>query len=343
MQEKIYLGGYTKRISQGIYETALDTDTEKISDPQNIISIKGATYIAYDPQGRHLFAIEAKDGQGGVASYDMAGHTPKLINEVLAPGSSPAHIFFDADRSLLYAANYHKGTIQVFTVSPAGELAEVTVVTHEGHGPKPEQDAAHVHQTILTPDKRLVSCDLGMDQVDTYDVSADGQLTHVATFATPAGFGPRHMVFHPTQSIAYLLGELGSAVIVLNYDATKGSFSPLMETSLIPDDWTAFNGSAAIRISHDGRFLYASNRGHDSIAVFSVSPDGRKISLIQRISTEGKIPRDFALDPTEKYVLVVNQDSDNGTLYRRDSESGFLTKIQQDIKTPESTCVVFVR
>ncbi|QEU46054.1 lactonase family protein [Schleiferilactobacillus harbinensis] len=342
MQEKIYLGGYTKRVSQGIYETVLDTDKETVAQPHLLIKNNGSTYIAWDDKHQRLFAITSQDGQGGVASYDLSGDTPRLINTVLAPGSSPAHVFYDGGRSLLYAANYHKGQVLVYSVAADGTLALVDTVQHEGHGPKPEQEAAHVHETILTPDNRLIACDLGMDQIDTFDISASGHLTHAATFTTPAGFGPRHIVFHPSAPIAYLLGELGSAVIVLAYDAAKGSFTQLEEKSLIPDDWTAFNGSAAIRVSQDGRFLYASNRGHNSIAVFSISPDGRKISLIQRISTEGRIPRDFNLDPTDRYVLAVNQDSDNGTLYRRDPESGFLTMIQKDIDTPESTCVLFV-
>lgn len=342
MQEKIYLGGYTKRVSQGIYETTLDTDKEEVAKPQLLIKNQGGTYIAWDGERQHLFVITSDGEQGGVASYDLNGDTPVLVNSVLAPGSSPAHVFFDHGRSLLYAANYHKGQILVYSVAADGQLALVDTVQHEGHGPKPEQEAAHVHQTILTPDNRLVACDLGMDEIDTYDVGDTGHLTHVSTFQTPAGFGPRHIVFHPTAAMAYLLGELGSAVLVLAYDAAHGSFTQLEEKSLIPDDWTAFNGSAAICISKDGRFLYASNRGHNSIAVFNIGSDGRHLHLIQRISTEGKIPRDFNLDPTERFALAVNQDSDNGTLFRRDPESGFLTLIQKDIDTPESTCVLFV-
>lgn len=163
----------------------------------------------------------------------------------------------------------------------------------------------------------------------------------MAVLQLDPGYGPRHLVFNPNKSVAYLLGELSSQVTVLDYNATTGNFTPVQTESLIPDNFTAHNGSAAIHISADGQFLYASNRGHNSIAVFTLTADGRRIDLIQRVSTEGDFPRDFNLDPSEKFILASNQNSDNLTLYKRDTESGFLTLLQQDIVSPEPTCVKF--
>ena len=155
------------------------------------------------------------------------------------------------------------------------------------------------------------------------------------------GTGPRHLVFHPVHKIAYLFGELDSTVTVLAYDESDGSFTQKQKVSTLPKDFDGENGGAAIRVSNDGRFLYASNRGHNSIAVFAIADDGLSVEMIQSVSTEGDFPRDFALSPDNKYVVAANQNSDNLTLYRRDNASGLLTMIQKDVFAPEAVCVYF--
>ena len=149
------------------------------------------------------------------------------------------------------------------------------------------------------------------------------------------------MVFHPNKMIAYLFGELDSSVTVLTYDEADGSFTQTQKVSTLPKDFDGENGGAAIRVSNDGRYLYASNRGHNSIAVFAIAEDGLSIDSIQTISTEGDFPRDFALSPDNSYVVAANQNSDNLTLYRRDSETGLLSMIQKDVFAPEAVCVYF--
>lgn len=181
--------------------------------------------------------------------------------------------------------------------------------------------------------------DLGNDTVSTYDISAEGKLAPVSILKTKAGLGPRHLVFAPDKKTAYLVGELSSTVSVLDYDLTTGAFYLLQTVSTIPDDWTEHNGAAAIRISNDGRFVYVSNRGHNSLAVFEVL-DG-ELKLIQHLTTHGDFPRDFALDPTERFILVANQNTDNATLYTRDQETGLLACCQKDIPLPEGVCVYF--
>ncbi|GEL13996.1 hypothetical protein LCO01nite_15450 [Lapidilactobacillus concavus] len=339
MKEKILFGGYTRRSGKGIYQAELDTVDESISEPEVYLEVPQATYLALSKH--HILYTVRKDGEeGGVAAYDLNGDQPTLINEVMAVGAPPAYVAIDEDRQLVYGANYHKGEVLVYRIAENGGISLASTVTHVGSGPRPEQESAHVHFTDLTPDHRLVACDLGIDAVVTYDVDHTGELTKVATYRTEPGYGPRHLIFNPNGKIAYLLGELSSNVQVLNYQK-DGSFTLIDTYSLIPEDFTEHNGSAAIRISQDGRFLYASNRGHNSIAVFAISGEGRSLQLIQRIKTEGDFPRDFNLDPTEKFVVCANQNTDNTTLYRRDAETGLLTKIQQDIPTPESVCVIF--
>jgi len=341
MQETVLIGGYTRHDGQGIYRADFDSDTQKLSTPTAYITDLGSpTYMAVS-KANILYAVDAEDGQGGVAAIDLTGATPKLLNKVLEPGSSPAHVSIDETRQLVFASNYHEGRVNVYKINADKSLTATDSATHHGSGPRPEQDASHVHFADLTPDNRLAVIDLGTDQVFTYPVSDDGKLGSPTILTMPAGFGPRHLVFNHQHNIAYLLGELSSQLQVLTY--ADGTFTPVGSSlSTIPADWTAHNGAAAIRISDDDHFLYISNRGHNSLTVYQISADGQALSQIQQLSTEGDFPRDFNLDLTQTTVLAVNQNSNNGTLYARDPQTGLLTLLQKDIVTPEAVNVLFL-
>lgn len=287
--------------------------------------------------------VDAEGDQGGVASYDLNVNPPKLINRVLQPGSSPAHISIDENRQLVYASNYHEGRINVYKINRDRSLTTTDEIVHTGNGPRPEQDGAHVHFAAVTPDfQRLAVADLGNDTLTTYTISDAGKLGDPVVFHAEPGFGPRHIAFNHNNPVAYLLGELSSQVSILSYDAATGSFELIATLPTIPEDYTDHNGAAAIRLSSDQRFLYVSNRGFNSLTVFAVSPDGRNLSQLQQISTAGDFPRDFNFDLTERYVLAVNQNTSNGTLYSRDSKTGLLTEEQRDIPTPEAVNVLFL-
>jgi len=342
MKETVLLGGYTRREGKGIYRATLDTEAATLSTPEAFITTLGSpTYLAVS-KANALYAIDGVDKTGGLASFDLATTPATLLNTVLEPGSSPAHVSIDEARQFVFASNYHEGRINVYRINADKSLTAADSVTHDGKGPRPEQEASHVHFADLTPDGRLAVVDLGNDTVTVYDVSDAGKLTLVSTLVVPEGYGPRHLVFNHGHNIAYLLGELSSQVSVLTYDQATGAFTLGDTLPTIPADWTAHNGAAAIRLTQDNKFLYVSNRGHNSITVYAVSDDGMHLTQIQQISTEGDFPRDFNLDPTEAFVLAVNQNSDNGTLYHRDAQTGLLTMIQKDIITPESTDVTFL-
>ncbi|GKT03588.1 lactonase family protein [Furfurilactobacillus sp. WILCCON 0119] len=343
MLEKFLVGTYTKKTSAGVYEMTLDTDTESLSAPTLVAHADSPTYLALS-KAHKLYAVDkdAAAGQGGTSAFDLSTTPATLLNHVFSNGSSAAYEAIDEARQLVYEGNYHTGTVKSFTIQPDGSLALADVITHTGTvGPKPEQaDGPHVHYTNLTPDNRLIVCDLGLDQVMIYDVSAAGKLTLVSTYQTEPGFGPRHVVFHPTKPLCYLAGELSSQIAVLAYDAATGTLTHEQTVSTIPADWTAHNGAAAIRISQDGQFVYVSNRGFNTLAVFAVLEDGT-LSLRQQISTEGDFPRDFDLDPSQRFVVAVNQNTDNATLYRRNATTGQLTLQQKDVAVPEGVCVLF--
>lgn len=334
MTDTLYFGTYTKRSSEGIYSASLDTTSGQLSQLELIVKEPNPTYLAFDQAG-YLYSVGAKNGDGGIVAFDAAR---KLLNHVVSPGAPLCYVAVDQAHGFVYGANYHKGEVTVYQRAEDGSLILTDTKKHSGSGPHENQASSHVHFANLTPDRYLITCDLGNDEVITYDVNKDGKLSQVATYKATPGAGPRHIVFHPTQKIAYLICELNSTIEVLIYDGV-GHLSLLQTISTLPEDWTEFNGTAAIRVTRDGKFLYASNRGHDSIAVYEIIADG-SLALIQLVKTNGKIPRDFTLSTDEQVLIVAHQDSDNITTFFRDAKTGLLNEVQHDFIVPEAVCVV---
>lgn len=340
---KVIIGGYTKNSSKGIYQFdfAQNDNKSKLDNLANIIQLGSPTYFQIDHD--LLFAVNKYDQkQGGVSSFKLKAGKYEETDTYLTPGSSPAYIGINRGKKLIYAANYHTGVISIFSYDKNGKLTLKDSLTHTAKtlGPRPEQDGAHPHFFDETPAGNLVCCDLGNDTVEFYHLNHNQKLEPLATYHNVAGFGDRHLVFSKDGNYFYVAGELSSKVNVVKFDEENWQFEDIATYSTIPDDWNKHNGAAAIRISKDGNFIYVSNRGNDSIAVFAVKAD-HTLKLVQRISTFGEFPRDFNWDPTEKYVVVANQNSNNATLYVRNAETGCLTPIQKDIQIPEGTCVQF--
>lgn len=338
--EHILFGTYTKRVSKGIYVANFDTESGQLSNQNLVAELGSPTYLALSKANK-LYAVDKGDGEGGVAVYDYKDGHATLQQEVLTEGAAPAYVAVDESRQLVYTGNYHKGTLDVYAIAENGNLALTDSYQSEGKGPRPEQEGTHVHFSNLTPDNRVVVADLGADKVLTFDVSSEGKLALVATFNTEAGFGPRHIRFSPDGQYAYLLGELSSKLSVLKYHE-DGSFTLLQTVLMIPENWDAHNGGAAIYVSKDGRFIYTSNRGHNSIAVFAVKADGAAVEHMQWVSTEGDFPRDFALNPEENYLVAANQNTDNVSVYSRNGDTGKLSLVQKDFAIPEAIRVLFV-
>lgn len=332
----ILIGGYTKHESAGIYQFDFigSGDQAHLEQRRNVVEVGGPTYFQKD--GQFIFTIKNENGQGGIAAFANG----KLVSQLLHEGSSPAYIGINKEKKLLYTANYHTGVLAVISYDDQGQLTLLDQVKHENKvlGPRPEQAGTHPHYFDETPGGHLVSCDLGQDRVDFYGF--DGQkLTHLASYQNEDGFGSRHLAFSPDGKYFYVAGELSSQVNVVKFDEENWMFRSLATYSTIPESWDQHNGAAAIRLSSDGKFLYVSNRGHDSIAVFAVLPD-QALKLVQRVSTFGEFPRDFNWDAEEKYVVAANQNSNNATLYQRQSD-GTLTPLEKDIAVPEGTRVLF--
>ncbi|MCK3905004.1 lactonase family protein [Streptococcus suis] len=335
MSMAVYFGTYTKRESKGIYKAQFNSETGQLSNLELVAEEPNPTYLAFDKAGR-LYSVGAENGQGGIVAFDTDF---SLLNHVVSEGAPHCYVAVDEERNLVYAANYHKGQVLVYKRLENGSLELTDIAQHQGSGPHENQASAHVHFSDLTPDKFLVTCDLGCDQVVTYKVSDQGKIEKLATYQAAAGSGPRHIVFHPVAKIAYLICELNSTIEVLIYDGW-GEFEHLQTISTLPQDHTDFNGTAAIRITKDGKFVYGSNRGNDSIAVYKTLGDA-SLELVQIVSTHGKTPRDFTLSPDEKHLIAVHQDSDNATVFSRDTETGRLTELSHDFYLPEAVCVTF--
>ena len=334
MTVDIYFGTYTRRLSQGIYRAQFDQTKGQLTDLTLWAAEPSPTYLSLHPQG--IFSVGAEDKNGGIAAYNAEG---QLLNRVLEEGAPLCYVAYDKDRDLVYGANYHKGEVLVYRKEKDGSLSLADKVAYEGAGPHANQDKAHAHYADLAPDGYLVTCDLGSDQVHSYQVDENGHLTEVGIYQSQPGAGPRHLVFHPQYKTAYLICELNGTIEVLIYDG-MGQFERMQVISTLPDEYTDFNAGAAIRLSKDGRYLYASNRGHNSIAVYKVLRDG-SLKLIEIVSSQGETPRDFQLSPNDRFLIVPHQDSDHVTVFERDLETGRLRLISNSFHVPEAVCVSF--
>lgn len=342
-----YIGTYTKGESKGIYSFTLDIEAAKILDVKAVAQLENPTYVNISQDNRYLYSVAKKGDQGGLTSFSINAQSAELtfLNSVLSPGPSPCYVSMDSQNRFAFSANYHRGTADSYLINKEnGSIqAPVSVMQHHGSGPDPRQEKPHTHFAGITPDENyLAVAELGSDQLITYKIGMNGELTEVNRLAIKPGSGPRHIAFHPNQKYAYMMTEFSSEVIALEYNQKNGSFTQHQVISTLPADFKENNQGSAIHVSNDGRFVYAGNRGHNSIAVFKIDQESGKLQFVERVSSEGNWPRDFSIDPTGKFIVSSNQESHNLVLYSRDIETGKLTLIQSDMKVPYPVCVKFL-
>lgn len=340
-----YIGTYTKGDSKGIYSFTLDTEAKQISNVKAVAELNNPTYVNISNDNKVLYAVVKEGDKGGVASYAINNQTGELteLSRQVTEGASPCHVSVDKNNQQVVTANYHRGTVEAYLVNEDGTVNRSTsIMQHEGQGPHERQEKPHTHFSGFTPDEKfVVAVDLGIDKVITYKID-NGALTEAHTLLVKAGSGPRHITFHPNGKYAYVMTELSNEVIALSYNAETGIFTELQYIAAIPEDFTENSQGSAIHISSDGRFVYAGNRGHNSIAVFRVNEETGELALVEYTSTEGNWPRDFAFDPTESFIVASNEESGNLVLYARDKETGRLSVIQSDVAVPYPVCVKFL-
>jgi 6-phosphogluconolactonase len=349
-EELLYVGTYTDADRpDGIYLLRMNPRSGALRLVGSVNAGPNPSFLAIHPKALVLYAVN-EVATGAVSAFAIAGDTGALTRLDAEPSEGNAPCFVSVDKSgrFVLVANYESGSVALFPIQTGGVLAPATaVVQHTGHGPNADrQSAAHAHCIIADPSNRFaLAADLGADRVFVYRLDLGGggkslQRIDGGEAVMRAGAGPRHLTFHPTLPLVFVANELDSTVASLRFDAERGALSPLETRSTLPAGWTGTNYPADIHITPSGRTLYVSNRGHNSIAVFSVAASGG-LALDQVVSTAGDWPRNFSLDPTGRWLLVANQRSNFIVVFARDERSGKLTPTNQRIAVPSPVCLRF--
>jgi 6-phosphogluconolactonase len=350
----LYVGAYTSPKNPGITVMKFDLSTGELKGMTLAAETQNPTFLAIHPTGRWLYAINEignYEGQraGSVSAFAIDSATGKLtaLNRVSSKGPGPCHISIDRSGKAALIANYGGGSVASYRISSDGRLSEaVSFHQHEGKGPNARrQEGPHAHSINVSPDNRYaIVADLGTDELKVYRLDAEtATLTpqEQRGYKPAAGSGPRHFTFHPNGKWAYVNGELDSTVTALEWDARNGVFKPINTQSTLPADFTGSNTTAEVRVHPNGRTVYVSNRGHESIAAFRVRPDGG-VEPLQHISVQGQMPRNFVLDPAGRWLLAANQRSDNIVVMRVDAASGKLEYSGKGIIVGAPVCLRFL-
>jgi 6-phosphogluconolactonase len=356
-QYLMYVGTYTEEgsASKGVYAYHFDPETAKLTSLGLAAATINPSFLVVHPNHRFLYAVNEvgnykgeKSGAVSAFAIDRATGKLTLLNEIASGGADPCYITVDKTGKYVLVANYTGGSVAVFPVLADGRLGEASAfVQHTGHGTNPQrQEGPHAHSIDLSPDNRFaIVDDLGLDESLVYRFdSTKGSLTpNDPKFATAdPGAGPRHFALHPNGRFAYRINEMQSTVSVFAYDAAGGVLRPLQTISTLPKDFARPNDDAEIEVHPSGKFLYASNRGHDSVAVFAIDPNQGTLTLIEYAPTKGQSPRSFEIAPGGSLLFAANEKSDNIVVFHIDPQAGRLTPTGKVLEVSQPVCVKFV-
>lgn len=349
----MYVGTYTRAPSKGIYAYRLGAGGELT--PAAAAGLAAETenpsFLAVHPSQRFLYAVnevsnfEGRAGSVSAFAIDRATGSLKFLNRVSSQGADPCHLSIDASGRWLFVANYSGGSFAAFPLREDGTVGEASVLhQHSGSSAnKARQSGPHGHAVTVSPDNRFVlAADLGLDRVFSYRVDAAAGLAPNPTFASIApGSGPRHLAFRPDGKFVYVLSEMLSRVVAFRYDAARASLEELQTLSTLPEGFSGENSGAEIAAHPTGKFLYTSNRGHDSIAGFRIDPSAGTLTALPPVATQGKTPRGFAIDPSGRFLIAANQNSSTVVVFRIDQQTGALTPAGAPQQVPSPVCIVF--
>ena len=349
----MYIGTYTRDESRGIYAARLSSSAGILEVREAATGIENPSFLIANAARTRLYAVSevgellGRPG-GGVVSYAInadAGLTE--LNRQPTGGGAPCHLGLDRTGQCLLVANYMGGNVAAFPLAPDGSLLPAAqVVQHEGSGPNPNrQEGPHAHWAGVDAANRFAFVvDLGIDRVVGYRIdpaSARLEPAPGAGFASRPGAGPRHLDFHPSEPFAFIINELDSTLTSVGYHADTGRMEEVQTVSTLPAGYTASSSCAEIVVHPSGRFVYGSNRGHDSIVVFGIEAGTGRLTLVQHQPTLGRTPRNFALDPTGRFLAAANQDSNSLVVFSIDSATGRLTPAGEPTEVPVPVCVLF--
>ena len=349
----LYVGTYTSGKSEGIYVYHYAPQVGALGAFESRKAVN-PSFVAVDRSRRFLYAVnevgeyEGKPS-GYVSAYEINSISANLLllNQQPTHGADPCHLTVDSKRKALLVANYTGGNVTVLPIRADGSLAPASDLNqHEGSGPKEQQKGPHAHCVILDRfERHALVADLGVDKVMVYrfDRAAGKLIPTKQPFAElQAGAGPRHLTFHPTGKYLYVINELDSSMAAFRYNETNGTLTHIDTVSTLPSDFSGVSYCADVHVSPSGRFLYGSNRGHNSIVVFEIDPRTGKIKLVEHVSTQGDWPRNFTIDPSGKFLLVANQRSDNVVTFNIDQRTGRLTPTGHNHPIPSPVCLRFL-
>lgn len=351
----LFVGTYTDKGSKGIYAYNFDAASAKLTSLGVAAETTNPSFLAIDPTSRFLYAVNETPtykgaSSGSVSAFAIDKQTGKLslLNQVPSRGADPCYISFDKTGKYALVANYTGGSVAVFPIGRDGQIGEASAfVQHAGSSVNKErQEGPHAHWIETTPDNRFaVAVDLGLDQALVYrfdpktgSISAN----QLSSASLDPGEGPRHLAFDRDGKFAYVVNELKSSITAFAYERSGGVLRKLNTVSTLPKGFTGSNDGAEIKVHPNGKFLFASNRGHDSIAVFSIDNRTGALTPVGDFSTQGKTPRNFEIDPTGTFLLVANEDGNNIVVYRIDPKSGRLTATGQTLEVPAPVCLKFM-
>ena len=348
---RFYVGTYSQRGSKGIYVCDLNDATGALTMIGSVGGVDDPSFVALHPNGRFLYAVgEGKNGV--VAAYVLPGgqSLPRPLNYQSSRGDSPCHLSVDPSGQNLLVANYMSGSVAVLPIAQDGSLRPISgFVQHTGasHVNPGRQEAPHAHMIRVDPTGNyVVAADLGCDRVFVYrfDPIAGSLTPHdPPAVVSPPGSGPRHFAWTPNSRSFYVIHELDATIAACRYDGRKGTFARQQIVSTLPPDWQGVKSCAELVVHPTGRFLYGSNRGHDSVAVFAINPSSGMLKPVGIFPSGGKIPRGFGIDPTGKWLVAAHQDTDNLVVHRIDAATGALTPTGVEAHVPAPVCVLFAR
>lgn len=353
-QLPFYVGTYTSGKSEGIYLYSLNLASGELTHISTAKNVKDPSYLAIAPNRRRLYAVNEVEDFGGkksgaLSSFEIDQRTGnlRLLNQQPSLGGAPCYVVVDQTGKFVLVANYSGGNVAVLPIRRDGSLGEATdLKQNSGSSINPErQEGPHAHCIVLDPTSRFAYvCDLGTDKIMIFKF--DARRGTLAPAKTPwvqvkPGGGPRHLTFHPRANYAYVVNELHATVTAFARDRIHGGLKEVQTIATLPADFSGADTSADIHVSSNGRFLYCSNRGHDSIAAFRIDQQNGKLTFIAHEPTGGKTPRNFAIDPTGAFLLAANQNSDNIVSFRLDPKTGRLSATGHVTEVPSPVCLKF--
>ncbi len=349
----VFVGTYTEpegSQSEGIYVYRMNPSSGELTFLRAVKEVLNPSYLAFHPQQGFLYAVNEvqtyrKQNGGGVSAFSVASDEIRYLNDQRSNGSDPCYVSVEQTGRFALVANYTSGSVAMFPIQSDGKLRPASdVIQHAGSSVHPDrQTGPHAHCILPDPTNRFaIAVDLGLDKLLVYQLDLEaGKLSKHTEIEIQAGAGPRHLTFHPNGPYAFLINELNATVISYRYDSKRGTFEELQTVPALPEGFKGENLCADIHVSPNGKYLYGSNRGHDSIVCFRIDENTGRLTYQHHTLTGGREPRNFAIDPTGTFVLVANQKTNNIVSFKIDAESGELSRTIHEMEISMPVCLKF--